>query len=85
LPSDSSWVILVVEILLRFKKRLNSSVFNVFKTSVILGVKEFMPILTVTKVGKHYRTTIPREVRKILELKENDEIEWMLENWENRC
>jgi len=36
-----------------------------------------MPILAVTK---HYRTTIPREVRKILELKENDEIEWMLEN-----
>jgi len=42
-----------------------------------LGVKEFMPILAVTKVGKHYRTTIPREVRKLLDIMENDEIEWV--------
>ncbi|MEM0235804.1 AbrB/MazE/SpoVT family DNA-binding domain-containing protein [Thermofilum sp.] len=27
------------------------------------------------RVGRYYRTTIPREVRKILELRENDEIE----------
>jgi len=39
-----------------------------------------MPVLAVTRVGKNFRTTVPREVRKILELKENDEIEWILES-----
>jgi len=39
-----------------------------------------MPVLAVTRIGKYYRTTVPREVRKILELKESDEIEWILEN-----
>ncbi|RLG75940.1 MAG: hypothetical protein DRO12_04925 [Thermoprotei archaeon] len=39
-----------------------------------------MPILAVTRVGRYYRTTIPREVRKLLELKENDEIEWLFED-----
>uniref|UniRef100_A0A7J3Z8V3 AbrB/MazE/SpoVT family DNA-binding domain-containing protein n=1 Tax=Ignisphaera aggregans TaxID=334771 RepID=A0A7J3Z8V3_9CREN len=39
-----------------------------------------MPVLAVTRIGKYYRTTVPREVRKILELNENDEIEWVLEN-----
>jgi len=34
----------------------------------------------VTHIGKYYRTTIPGEVKKILELKENDEIEWVLES-----
>lgn len=36
----------------------------------------FMPVLAVTRVGKYYRTTVPREVRKILELREEDSIEW---------
>jgi len=36
--------------------------------------------LAVTRIGKYYRTTVPREVRKILELNENDEIEWVFEN-----
>lgn len=44
-----------------------------------MGAIEFMPILATTRVGKYYRTTVPREVRKILELTENDEIEWILE------
>jgi len=39
-----------------------------------------MPVLAVTRIGKYYRTTVPREVRKILELNENDEIKWVLEN-----
>jgi len=39
-----------------------------------------MPVLATTRIGKYYRTTVPREVRKILELNENDEIEWVLEN-----
>jgi len=38
-----------------------------------------MPVLAKTKVGKYYRTTIPREVRKLLELREKDVIEWVFE------
>ena len=45
------------------------------KAYLIAGVIESMPTLAVTRVGKYYRTTIPREVRKILEISENDEIE----------
>ena len=45
-----------------------------------MGAIELMPVLAVTRLGRYYRTTVPREVRKILELKENDEIEWVLEN-----
>jgi len=39
-----------------------------------------MPILARTKVGKYFRTTVPREVRRILEIKENDVVELVLEN-----
>lgn len=45
-----------------------------------MGAVEFMPVLAVTRIGRYYRTTVPREVRKILELNENDEIEWVLES-----
>lgn len=45
-----------------------------------MDAAEFMPMLAITRIGKYYRTTVPREVRKILELEENDEIEWVLEN-----
>ena len=38
-----------------------------------------MPVLAKTRIGKYYRTTVPREVRKILEVKENDMVEWVLE------
>lgn len=38
-----------------------------------------VPVLAKTRVGKYYRTTVPREVRKILEIKENDLVEWILE------
>ena len=38
-----------------------------------------MPILARTKVGKYFRTTVPREVRKILEIEENAMVEWILE------
>jgi len=31
-----------------------------------------MPVLAVTRVGRYYRTTIPREVRKFLDVNEND-------------
>lgn len=36
-----------------------------------------MPKLAVTRVGRYYRTTIPRDVRKLLDASENDEIEWI--------
>ena len=45
-----------------------------------MGAIERMPVLAVTKVGKYYRTTIPREVRKLLNINENDEIEWIFED-----
>ncbi len=38
-----------------------------------------MPVLAKTRIGKYFRTTVPREVRKILEIKENDIVEWVLE------
>jgi len=28
-----------------------------------------------TRIGRYYRTTIPREVHKLLELRESDEVE----------
>jgi len=39
-----------------------------------------MLVLVITKIGRYYRTTVPREVRKILGLKENDKVEWILED-----
>lgn len=39
-----------------------------------------MPVLAITKVGRYHRTTIPREVRKFLGIKEKDEIEWVFED-----
>jgi len=34
-------------------------------------------ILDKTRVGRYYRTTIPESVRKFLEVKEGDEVEWV--------
>ena len=45
-----------------------------------MGAIESMPVLAVTKVGRYYRTTIPREVRKLFNINENDEIEWIFED-----
>ncbi|MEM1696276.1 MAG: AbrB/MazE/SpoVT family DNA-binding domain-containing protein [Desulfurococcaceae archaeon] len=39
-----------------------------------------MPVIARTRIGRYYRTTIPREVRKLPELRENDEVEWVFEN-----
>lgn len=39
-----------------------------------------LPLLSKTKVGKNSRTTIPREVRKILDIKEGDFVEWVFED-----
>ena len=45
-----------------------------------MGALEGMPVLAVTRIGRYHRTTIPREVRKLLEINENDEIEWVFED-----
>ncbi|MEM0082924.1 MAG: AbrB/MazE/SpoVT family DNA-binding domain-containing protein [Candidatus Nezhaarchaeales archaeon] len=49
-----------------------------------MGAVEFMPVVARTKIGtkigRYYRTTVPREVRKLLELRGNDEVEWVFEN-----
>ena len=34
-------------------------------------------ILSKTKIGRYYRTTVPESVRKFLEVKEGDEVEWV--------
>ena len=47
-----------------------------------MGAVGFMPTIAHTRVGRYYRTTIPREVRKFLELRESDEVEWVFENGE---
>jgi len=39
-----------------------------------------MPVLAITKVDKNFRTTNPKEVRRILEISINDEIEWVFED-----
>jgi AbrB family looped-hinge helix DNA binding protein len=38
-----------------------------------------MPLLSRTKLGRDLRTTVPREVRKILDIKEGDTVEWVFE------
>ena len=45
-----------------------------------MGAIVFMPVLAVTRVGRYYRTTVPREVRRLLGIEENDEVEWVFEN-----
>jgi len=37
-------------------------------------------VLATTRVGKYYRTTVPREVRRLLGINEDDEIEWVFED-----
>jgi bifunctional DNA-binding transcriptional regulator/antitoxin component of YhaV-PrlF toxin-antitoxin module len=39
-----------------------------------------MPVLSVTRVGRYYRTTVPREVRKLLGVSEFDVVEWVFED-----
>jgi len=45
-----------------------------------MGAIELVPVLATTRVGRYYRTTIPREVRRLLGTNENDEIEWVFED-----
>jgi len=37
-------------------------------------------LLRITRVGKYNRTTIPGEVRKLLDLREGDEVAWLFED-----
>ncbi len=39
-----------------------------------------VPVLARTKIGRGYRTTVPREVRKLLGINEGEEIEWVFED-----
>jgi AbrB family looped-hinge helix DNA binding protein len=39
-----------------------------------------MPTLSRTRVGRYSRTTIPREVRKLLGISEGDIVEWIFED-----
>jgi AbrB family looped-hinge helix DNA binding protein len=39
-----------------------------------------MPTLSRTRVGRYSRTTIPREVRKLLGISEGDFVEWVYED-----
>jgi AbrB family looped-hinge helix DNA binding protein len=39
-----------------------------------------MPLLSRTKIGRDLRTTVPREVRKILDIREGDIVEWVYED-----
>ncbi len=36
-----------------------------------------MLILAITRVDKYHRTTIPRKVRRLLGLNEDDALEWI--------
>jgi len=38
------------------------------------------PTLSRTRVGRYSRTTIPREVRKLLGISEGDFVEWVYED-----
>jgi AbrB family looped-hinge helix DNA binding protein len=38
------------------------------------------PTLSRTRVGRYNRTTIPREVRKLLGITEGDVVEWVYED-----
>lgn len=54
--------------------------FYILLENSVVGAIELMPVMARTRIGRYYRTTIPREVRKLLELRENDEVEWVFEN-----
>ena len=43
-----------------------------------MSIKERV-VLKVTRLGRYHRTTVPEEVRKLLSLREGDEIAWILE------
>ncbi len=45
-----------------------------------MGAIGFTPVLARTGIGKYYRATVPREVRGLLELGENDEVKYVFEN-----
>jgi len=42
-------------------------------------MKKTYAFLAKTKIGKLYRTTVPEQVRKLLNLDEGDEVVWIQE------
>ena len=45
---------------------------------ILVGISKRV-VLKTTKLGRYHRTTVPEEVRKLLNLREGDEIAWILE------
>jgi hypothetical protein len=56
------------------QKPLRQRVYYLTIANLIVGAVESMPVLAVTRIGRYYRTTVPREVRKLLGLNENDKV-----------
>jgi len=46
----------------------------------MVGAIGAVSMLAVTRVGRYDRTTLPREVRKLLGIGENDEVVWVFED-----
>ncbi|MEM4911185.1 MAG: hypothetical protein QXS31_06065 [Desulfurococcaceae archaeon] len=39
-----------------------------------------MSVIARTRIDKYYRITVLSDIRKLLELKKNGEVEWVFEN-----
>jgi hypothetical protein len=52
-----------------------SRLYNPIARVNFLSIRERV-VLKVTRLGRYHRTTVPEEVRKLLSLKEGDEIAW---------
>jgi AbrB family looped-hinge helix DNA binding protein len=54
----------------------------IYNPSVENSKRERLSMLTLsrTRVGRYSRTTIPREVRKLLGISEGDIVEWVFED-----
>ena len=45
---------------------------------IVVGISKRV-VLKTTRLGRYHRTTVPEEVRKLLNLREGDKIAWILE------
>lgn len=58
----------------------NNKTYLYVIVNYILGVIKIMIMLTITKVGNYYKTTILYEIRKLLNISKNNEVKWVFEN-----
>ena len=49
----------------------DSYFYRLYRAHSLVGATEFMPVLTIAKIGRYHRTIIPREVRKLLDVSES--------------